>query len=155
MRRYLIIHTHVEAYGGQPDAVPDGALIISSIDDLDVERFPNRRLVAIWNSLPGSVPISRFKDRKTALRRLRMAFEALEPIWSEVLPETPSPRSKQDLVIQMLRQEGGATLLELSAATGWQRHSIRGAISGGLKKKLGLAVTSTRIDGRGRVYAIA
>ena len=40
-------------------------------------------------------------------------------------------------------------------ATGWQPHSVRGAISGALKKKLGLAVTSEKVEGRGRVYRIA
>ncbi len=40
-------------------------------------------------------------------------------------------------------------------ATSWQAHSIRGAISGTLKKKLGLAVTSDVVEGRGRVYRIA
>ena len=44
---------------------------------------------------------------------------------------------------------------EAVAATGWQAHSVRGAISGTLKKKLGLAVTSEPIEKRGRVYRIA
>jgi hypothetical protein len=43
----------------------------------------------------------------------------------------------------------------MQSATGWQAHSVRGAISGALKKKLGLEVTSEKIDGRGRVYRIA
>ncbi len=42
----------------------------------------------------------------------------------------------------------------MSAKTGWQAHSVRGAISGALKKKLGLAVTSERVGDRGRVYRI-
>ncbi len=40
-------------------------------------------------------------------------------------------------------------------AKAWQAHSVRGAISGALKKKLGLAVSSEKSDGRGRVYRIA
>jgi hypothetical protein len=39
-------------------------------------------------------------------------------------------------------------------ATGWQPHSVRGAISGNLKKKLGLAVVSDKVEARGRVYRI-
>jgi hypothetical protein len=37
----------------------------------------------------------------------------------------------------------------------WQSHTARGVISGVLKKKLGLDVSSEKIDGRGRVYKIA
>ncbi len=46
------------------------------------------------------------------------------------------------------------TIADLEKAIGWQAHSIRGAISGGLKKKLGLNVTSEKVEGRGRVYRI-
>jgi hypothetical protein len=42
----------------------------------------------------------------------------------------------------------------MTAKTGWQPHSVRGAISGTLKKKLGLAVTSIKVEGRDRVYQI-
>jgi predicted transcriptional regulator len=52
----------------------------------------------------------------------------------------------------MLRREGGATIDEMAEATEWQAHSIRGALSGILKKKLGLDVSSEKVAGRGRVY---
>jgi hypothetical protein len=39
-------------------------------------------------------------------------------------------------------------------ATGWQAHTVRGALAGALKKRLGLAVTSEKVDGA-RVYRIA
>jgi hypothetical protein len=53
-----------------------------------------------------------------------------------------------------LRREDGATILEISKAMGWQAHSVRGAISGTLKKKLKMTVASEVIEGRGRVYRI-
>ncbi len=72
---------------------------------------------------------------------------------------TPVPPAragtKQALLINLLRRKNGATIDEAVAAMGWQRHSVRGAISGTLKKKLGLAVTSENLEGRGRVYRIA
>ncbi len=40
-------------------------------------------------------------------------------------------------------------------AFGWQAHTVRGAIAGALKKKLGLEVTSEKTAGRGRVYRLA
>ena len=61
--------------------------------------------------------------------------------------------SKQALLIAMLRRDEGATIEQIVEATGWQRHTCRGAISGALKKRLGLAVISGKIDGR-RVYRI-
>jgi hypothetical protein len=48
----------------------------------------------------------------------------------------------------------GATITELTEATGWQAHPVRGAISGTLKKKLGYTVTSEKVESRGRVYRI-
>ena len=48
----------------------------------------------------------------------------------------------------------GASIDEIIAATGWQPHTVRGAIAGALKKKLGLTVTSDKVEGRGRVYRL-
>ena len=62
--------------------------------------------------------------------------------------------TKQALLIEMLRAGNGATIAEIVAATGWQPHTVRGAIAGALKKKLGLDVTSEKVDGRGRVYKL-
>ena len=58
------------------------------------------------------------------------------------------------MLIEMLRAETGATIGEMVAATGWQQHTVRGAMAGALKKKLGLDVTSDKVEGRGRVYRL-
>ena len=55
----------------------------------------------------------------------------------------------------MLKRPEGASVAEIVTAFGWQPHTIRGAIAGALKKKLGLNVTSEKEDQRGRVYRIA
>jgi len=55
--------------------------------------------------------------------------------------------SKLDALIQLLQTKRGVTINDLAKATGWQTHSVRGAISGSLKKKLGLKIVSERIDG--------
>ncbi len=62
--------------------------------------------------------------------------------------------TKQAILFELLSHPLGVTIGDLVKAIGWQAHSIRGAISGGLKKKLGLNVTSEKIEGRGRVYRI-
>ncbi len=64
------------------------------------------------------------------------------------------PGTKQAMLIEMLRRNGGASIGEIVEATGWQPHSVRGAISGAVKKKLGLTVTSETVEGSGRVYRI-
>jgi hypothetical protein len=72
----------------------------------------------------------------------------------EAIPAAPRADSKQALLVDLLRRKEGATIAEVVKATGWQPHSVRGAISGSLKKKLGLAVVSDKMEGRGRVYRI-
>lgn len=78
---------------------------------------------------------------------------------SEVKPaptaRTPREGTKQATLIAMLRASEGATIEEVMAATNWQSHTVRGAMSGALKKKLGLEVTSEKVEDRGRVYRIA
>ena len=68
----------------------------------------------------------------------------------------PAPRegSKQAQLIAMLRRAKGATIDEIAEALSWQPHTVRGAIAGALKKKLGLDVTSEKDDKRGRIYRI-
>ncbi|MFM9973583.1 MAG: DUF3489 domain-containing protein [Beijerinckiaceae bacterium] len=62
--------------------------------------------------------------------------------------------TKQSLLIDFLSRRHGATIAEAVKATGWQPHSVRGAISGNLKKKLGLNISSEKVERRGRVYRI-
>ena len=72
-------------------------------------------------------------------------------------PKAPRTRegSKQAQLIAMLRRAKGATIDEIVEALDWQPHTVRGAIAGALKKKLGLDVTSEKDDKRGRIYRIA
>jgi hypothetical protein len=62
--------------------------------------------------------------------------------------------SKQARLVELLRHAKGASIAEMVKATGWQAHSVRGVMSGVLKKRLGLTITSTKEE-RGRVYRVA
>jgi hypothetical protein len=72
-------------------------------------------------------------------------------------PKAPKLRNgtKQALMITMLRRPEGATVEQIAEATGWRNHTVRGAMAGALKKKLGLAITSEKTEGAARTYRIA
>jgi len=65
------------------------------------------------------------------------------------------PASKLGRLEAMLRRPDGATIEQLSKALDWQAHSVRGAMSGALKKKQGLSVASEKREDGTRVYRIA
>ena len=62
--------------------------------------------------------------------------------------------SKQAQVIAMLRRPEGATIAQICEATGWQSHTVRGTFAGAFKKKLGLTITSDKVEGNQRVYRL-
>ena len=74
---------------------------------------------------------------------------------SKSKPKAHRADSKQAKLIEMLMRPDGASIDEIVTAFGWQPHTVRGAIAGALKKKLGLKVVSEKSDGRGRTYRIA
>jgi hypothetical protein len=62
--------------------------------------------------------------------------------------------TKRDRVLSLLNQRKGATIPEIMRATDWQPHSVRGFLAGTVKKKLGLALTSSKSDGELRRYRL-
>jgi len=123
-------------------------------------EWPMKRLVAIWNRLPGVQAVARFTDRKTAVAR----------IWRAIQPQTeadrPSTRrasktqhrpvfregSKAAQVLTLLCRPEDATLNEIRSQTGWQAHTVRGFISRNLSKQ-SRNVRSCERDGE-RVYRL-
>ncbi len=85
---------------------------------------------------------------------IRTRLDRRNPEPATSTPSTPRTGTKQARLIEMLSAPGGATIAEISDATGWQAHSVRGAISGTLRKKLGLEVITEREAGRGRIYRL-
>jgi hypothetical protein len=78
------------------------------------------------------------------------------PSTRKAAPKARTPRegTKQAALIAMLHAPEGATIEEIMAETGWLPHTVRGVMSGALKKKLGLEVNSEKVEDRGRVYRL-
>src|SRR5215468_8119486 len=126
-------------------------MVVSSKEELLAAPLNGKRLLALWNALPGVEKKRKVGNREALIDQLWSAIEGLPDPEPRADPRRPS---KQDVVIAMLRQPEGATVDEVASVTGWQRHTVRGLFSGTLKKKLGLTLASAKEE-RGRVYRIA
>jgi len=69
-------------------------------------------------------------------------------------PKATSPTTKLSKLEALLSRPEGATITQLSTALDWQPHSVRGAMSGSLKKKRGLKIADEKAEGKERVYRI-
>jgi hypothetical protein len=166
-----------------------------------VAAWPAERLVALWNSLPGVVPVKGFKSGKAAASRIwdhiQGLGDAAKPEAEPAKPkatkkakggaqaakgapakpkatkkataaknapkakkaakakEAAGPRegSKTAQVVAMLQRKNGATLAEIMAKMGWQKHTVRGFMAGAMKKA-GYTVESFKPEGGERTYRI-
>lgn len=120
-----------------------------------IEEIGATDLNTVWRHDEERGPIT-LRATSLAYSTLGITDEQDDTLPAET-PTAPVQRrkgTKQEILIEMLRAEGGATIDEIVEATGWQAHTVRGAMSGALKKKLGLTITSEKIEGRGRTYMI-
>jgi hypothetical protein len=169
-------NNHITALPFTPQAqVNPEAARFNGVEDLGrlAKRWPGPRLVEIWNALPGQKPVKKFTNRKVAVTRIWAAAQNLAPNTGpeglRLVPQktkagkrasriqNPVParrRGKTGRVLQLLQRPGGATLKQLIAATQWQAHSVRGFLSGALKKKMGLQIESTKEADGARTYSI-
>jgi len=151
MRIYIIGNDGITLCREAPAKVDDGEIAVASNEELHAAPLSGKRLLALWNALPGVEKRRKVGDRDALIDQLWSAIEALPDPERQSDAKRPS---KQDEVIAMLQQPEGATIDEVASATGWQRHTVRGVFSGTLKKKLGLTLAWAKEE-RGRVYRIA
>ena len=144
-------------------------------------EWPLARLVEVWNKLPGAKPVAKFTDRKSALARIWKAVQVRDAtVGAQARDEAPAGAqtrkkagrgqkratarqgakkasgrqgSKTAKILALLERPAGASLKELMAATGWLAHSVRGFLSGQVRKKIGRKVESFAQEGE-RHYRI-
>src|SRR5215468_7463099 len=150
MRIYIIGNDGITLCREPPANIEKDEIAVASKEELQAARLSGKRLLALWNALPGVEKQTKVGDRNALIDHLWTAIEALPD--PEQQSETKHP-SKQDAVIAMLQRPEGATVDEVASAMDWQRHTVRGLFSGALKKKLGLTLASVKEE-RGRVYRI-
>jgi hypothetical protein len=151
MRTYVIGNDGITLCREPLATVTEGEIAVTSKEELQAAPLSGKRLLALWNALPGVEKRKKVGDRAALIDQLWSAIEALP----DPEPQPDAKRqSKQGKVIAMLRRSEGATVDEVASAMGWQRHTVRGLFSGTFKKKLGLTLASAQEE-RGRVYRIA
>ena len=90
---------------------------------------------------------------QAGMQAIGIATQPATPITTQAT-RTTREGTKQAVLIELLSRAEGATLPQMTEATGWQVHTVRGAMAGALKKKLGLEITSEKQTGTDRVYRI-
>lgn len=120
-----------------------------------IEEIPASDLNTVWRHDEARGPITL---RATPLAQSMLGITEQDatktPAKTVIAPVQRRKGTKQEALIEMLRTPGGATIEEISTALEWATHTVRGAMAGPLKKKLGLEVTSEKVEGRGRVYRL-
>lgn len=112
------------------------------------------------DTAPEEEPATDMADQpETPVTEAETATGEAEEVAATDTQDTPRARkvrqgSKQEALIAMLKRPEGASIAEITAEFGWQPHTVRGAIAGALKKKLGLEVAREKVETRGRVYKI-
>lgn len=99
-----------------------------------------------------TIPKNKKRVKKSTFQPGKSSSSKLTPTPS---PSAPSSKpSKQATVLAMLRKTEGATVIAIEEVTNWKPHSIRGFLTGVVRKKLNLNLTSERVDGERRYRVI-
>ena len=115
MRIYIIGNDGITLCREAPDTVNRGEIAVASKEELHAAPLSGKRLLALWNALPGVEKRRKVGDRKALIDQLWSAIEALpEP---DQQSDTKGP-SKQAAVIAMLQRPEGVTIEESRAPWG-------------------------------------
>ncbi len=129
---------------------------LKAIEVEDVADAPDNKATADRDEVATANTPAETKSRERPGRAKRSSSKKAAAPSAKATKASPgrrNPHSKQDQIVALLRQPGGATLDALVKATGWQKHSVRGFLAGTVRKKLKLPLLSEKIDGI-RTYRI-
>jgi hypothetical protein len=166
--------TGAEAFTSQEELTklaaewPGGRLveIWNSLTGVDpVKKFTDRKtaIARIWKAIQGLQPASAEAPETAAPahdvgtgRAAKGKATRKAKGSKKAASDGHGPRegSKTAIILDLIRRPKGATLEDLMAATGWQAHSVRGFLSGTLRKKMGLTVESAKRQDGERIYSI-
>ena len=124
MRIYIIGNDGITLCREAPATINDGEVMVASKEELHAAPLSGKRLLALWNALPGVEKRRKVGDRAALIDQLWSAIEALPDPESDPAVKRPS---KQDEVIAMLRRPEGATVDEVAGPPGGS--AIRCAVS--------------------------
>lgn len=104
---------------------------------------------------PKTTPDTAQRVQLAVRRAAKAAPATVKPTQPRTTPKPASaPGGKLGVIVEMMRRPEGATVAQMSEATDWLPHSVRGALAGAVKKMHKLTVTSEKADA-GRIYRIA
>jgi hypothetical protein len=108
------------------------------------------------NKVPEPKKSKKGTASKAAKKAARTKAKAApEQVKKTAMPAATRAGSKAELVLGLLRAKNGTTLAEIMTATGWQRHSVRGFLSGTIVKKMGRTIDTGKNDAGERTYKLA
>ena len=114
MRIYIIANDGITLCREAPATINEGEIAVASKEELHTASLSGKRLLGLWNALPGVEKRKKLGNREALIDELWGAIEALP----DPEPETDAKRpSKQDEVIAMLRRPEGVTVDEVASAT--------------------------------------
>lgn len=119
----------------------DGGFLAESI--LPTKRLTKKRRAQTGKPGPGG-KLSKQPKPKAA---------SAQPDKAHASPNAQK-NTKANHILALLKRTNGATLAEMMKATGWQIHSVRGFLSGTVKKRLGLKLSTEQAGGEDRHYKI-
>src|SRR5215471_8998803 len=122
MRIYIIGNDGITLCREPPATIDNGEIAVTSREELHAARLSGKRLLALWNALPGVEKQTKIGDRSTLIDRLWTAIEALPDPEQQTNTKRPS---KQDAVIAMLQRPEGATVDEVASAMVAAPHGAR------------------------------
>ena len=126
-----------EGFGFSPTRDLESLMAAARAPEFGIE---SELFAKVFNSIIRRAYRRGYEDASAKLAKLAKNVSA-----KETAPRGMRPGSKQAVMIEMMKRSEGATIEQIAKETGWNHNTIRGAIAGTLKKRLGLNVTTERL----------